>query len=55
MRGNGDDLLAVRVKDILTLLRRGRVVEVKNNAARAAQGLKRAHDEILAALAEDLN
>ena len=55
MRRDGDDLLVGRVEYILTLLRRGRVVEVKNNAARAAQGLERAHDEVFAALAEDLN
>ena len=55
MRGDGDDLLAGCVEDIFTLLRRGRVVEVENDAARSAQGLKRAEDQILAALAEDLN
>jgi len=55
MRGDGDNLLAGRVEDIFTLLRRGRVVEVENNAACAAQGLKRPEDEVFAALAEDLN
>ena len=55
MRGDRYDLLARCVEDIFTLLRRGRVVEVENDVPRPAQRLQRADDEILAALAEDLD
>ncbi len=54
VRGDADDLFARGVKDIVALFRRGGIVEMENDVPRAAQRLERARDQILAALAEDL-
>lgn len=53
-RGDGDDVGASGVKDVLALGRRGGVVEMKNNVFGAAERLAATNDEILAALAENL-
>jgi len=46
---------AAGVEDVLALLGRGGVVEVEDGVPRARQGRERAGDEVLAALAEDLD
>ena len=56
--GIGRDTLdsgAIGVEDVAALGGRGRVVEVEHDLAGTGQGIERARDQVLAALAEDLD
>jgi hypothetical protein len=43
------------MEDVFPLLGRSRIIEVKDDVSGSSQGLERTDDEVLAALAEDLN
>src|SRR5690606_19687923 len=53
--GDAHDVVAAGVEHVVALGGRGGVVEVEDDVLGAVQGLKRAGDQVLAALAEDLD
>ena len=53
--GDGHDVGLGRAEDVFALLGRSGIIKVENDALRAPHRLERAGDQLLAALAEELN